>query len=220
MPSFLHTLIGLGPFADQGCTIVFTTTSVTVYHPHGLPVLAGWREQTGSRLWHFLLTKQGATPPAAASITTSLETILSPPLQAQPPSIGTLRPMPARSLTLPPAPPHPSQGILATSSAGVACAVYYVYGAAQAVTLASRATGTAFDLQSLDLPSIGGSVGFYHACLGFLSSKPPSKPATVTPSKASHTPMPPNIARIQMKRSWAILSNNAKTSGRQNPSSQ
>jgi hypothetical protein len=74
--------------------------------------------------------------------------------------------MPARSLTLPPAPPHPSQGILATNSEGVACAVYYVYGAAQAVALASRATGAAFNLRSLDLPSIGALVGFYHACLG------------------------------------------------------
>jgi hypothetical protein len=29
MPSFPHTLIGLGPFADQGCNIVFTKTAVT-----------------------------------------------------------------------------------------------------------------------------------------------------------------------------------------------
>jgi hypothetical protein len=49
----------------------------------------------------------------------------------------------------------------------VACSIYYVYGAAQAVALASRATGTPFDPQSLDLPSIGALVGFYHACLGF-----------------------------------------------------
>ena len=77
MPSFPHTLIGLGPFADQGCTIVFTVTTVTVYHPDGHPVLAGWREKTGPRLWQFPLTKHGATPPAAASITTPLETIPS-----------------------------------------------------------------------------------------------------------------------------------------------
>ena len=49
----------------------------------------------------------------------------------------------------------------------MACSVYYLYGAAQAVALASRATGTAFDPRSLDLPSIGALVGFYHACLGF-----------------------------------------------------
>jgi hypothetical protein len=33
--------------------------------------------------------------------------------------------------------------------------------------LPSRATGTPFNPQSLDLPSIGALVGFYHACLGF-----------------------------------------------------
>ncbi len=41
MPSFSHTLIGLGPFADQGCKIVFDTTLVTVYHPDGHPILSG-----------------------------------------------------------------------------------------------------------------------------------------------------------------------------------
>jgi hypothetical protein len=63
--------------------------------------------------------------------------------------------------------PHPSQGILATDTSGVACLVYYLYGAAQAVALAAHATGTPFDPCSLDLPSIGALVGFYHACLGF-----------------------------------------------------
>jgi hypothetical protein len=45
--------------------------------------------------------------------------------------------------------------------------VYYLYGAAQAVALAARATGTPFDPLSLDPPSIGALVGFYLACLGF-----------------------------------------------------
>ena len=63
--------------------------------------------------------------------------------------------------------PHPSQGILATSTSGTAFSVYYIYGAAQAVALAARAAGTPFNPRSLDLPSIGALVGFYHACLGF-----------------------------------------------------
>jgi len=45
--------------------------------------------------------------------------------------------------------------------------VYYIYGAAQAAALAARAAGTPFDPRSLDFPSIGALVGFYHACLGF-----------------------------------------------------
>jgi hypothetical protein len=63
--------------------------------------------------------------------------------------------------------PHPSQGILATNTSGITCLVYYLYGAAQAVALATRAAGTPFDPCSLDLSSIGALVGFYHACLGF-----------------------------------------------------
>jgi hypothetical protein len=55
MPSFTHTLIGLGPFANLGCKIVFTMTAVTVYHPDGHPILAGWRDQEDPCLWHFPL---------------------------------------------------------------------------------------------------------------------------------------------------------------------
>ena len=167
MPSVLHTLIGLGPFADQGCTIVFTKTTVTVYHPDGHTVLSGWREETGPHLWHFPLTEEVSTPPSAASVATPLETIPSPPRRAQLTFVGTLWRSLAQVLTPPPAQPHPSQGILATSATGVACSVYYVYGAAQAVALAARAAGTPFNPQSLDLPNIGALVGFYHACLGF-----------------------------------------------------
>jgi hypothetical protein len=58
MPAFPHTLIGLGPFADLDCKIVFTKTSVTVYHPDGHPILAGWRDESGPCLWHFPLTAE------------------------------------------------------------------------------------------------------------------------------------------------------------------
>ncbi len=76
MPSFPHTLIGLGPFADLGCKIVFTKTAVTVYHPNGHPILAGWRDETGPRLWHSPLTAEAAqvvldnaSPPVPISLT-------------------------------------------------------------------------------------------------------------------------------------------------------
>ena len=71
------------------------------------------------------------------------------------------------SPTITPLHPHPSHDILATSTAGATCLVYYLYGAAQAVALAARAAGTPLDTRSLDLPSIGALVAFYHACLGF-----------------------------------------------------
>ena len=41
MPSFPHTLIGLGPFADLGCQIVFTKTAVSVIHLEGHSILEG-----------------------------------------------------------------------------------------------------------------------------------------------------------------------------------
>ena len=36
MPSFPLTLIGLGPFADLGCSIVFTKTAVNIIDPDGV----------------------------------------------------------------------------------------------------------------------------------------------------------------------------------------
>jgi hypothetical protein len=55
MPSFPHTLIGLGPFADLGCQIVFSKHAVLVINPDGHSILDGWREQDGPRLWRFPL---------------------------------------------------------------------------------------------------------------------------------------------------------------------
>jgi hypothetical protein len=47
MLSFPHTLIGLGPFADLGCQIVFSKHAVSVIYPDGHSILDGWREQDG-----------------------------------------------------------------------------------------------------------------------------------------------------------------------------
>ena len=55
MPSFPHTLVGLGPFADQGCQIIFTNKDVSVRNPQGVCILKGWREETGACLWRFPL---------------------------------------------------------------------------------------------------------------------------------------------------------------------
>ena len=45
MPSFPHTLVGLGPFADQGCQIIFTNKDVSVRNPQGVCILKGWQEE-------------------------------------------------------------------------------------------------------------------------------------------------------------------------------
>jgi hypothetical protein len=67
MPSFPHTLIGLGPFADLGYTITFTKTGVFVVNPEGRCVLKGWQEKDGPRLWHFPFTAAKPSLPALAS---------------------------------------------------------------------------------------------------------------------------------------------------------
>jgi hypothetical protein len=157
---------------NQDYTIVFTQTAVTVYHPDGHPILSGWQDETGLHLWHFPLTAKAANPQDATIATAPQPSILAPtPLPGPLPSITQLPP-PSPMVILPAVSaathPHPSQGILATSASGVACLVYYLYGADQAVALEARAAGTPFDPCSLDLPSIGALVGFYHACLGFL----------------------------------------------------
>jgi hypothetical protein len=55
MPSFPHTLIGLGPFTNLGCQILFTKMTVSVNHPDEHTILEGWREIIGPRLWCFPL---------------------------------------------------------------------------------------------------------------------------------------------------------------------
>jgi hypothetical protein len=167
MPSFPHILIGLGPFANQGCNIVFTKTSVTVYHPDGHPILSGWRDETGLRLWHFPLTAEASNPQDASTATVPQPPSPAPPLLSPPASIVMPWPLPAPVINPLPVHPHPSQSILATSTSGAACLVYYLNGAAQAVALAAHAAGTLFDPRSLDLPSIAALAGFDHACLGF-----------------------------------------------------
>jgi hypothetical protein len=171
MHNFPHSLIGLGQFANQDCTIVFTQTTVTVYHSDGHPILAGWWDETSPCLWHFPLNTKAANPQDAAGATAPQPPILTPSLLPAPPPSVTGLPPPS-PVVVPPAVsaamhPHPSQGILATNTLRVACLVYYLYGIAQAVALAARAAGTPFDPHSLDLPSIGALVRFYHACLGF-----------------------------------------------------
>jgi hypothetical protein len=66
MPSFPHTLIGLGPFSDLGCAIMFTKTDVTVIDPYNRCILKGWRERSGPQLWCFPLqaTKPSLPVPA------------------------------------------------------------------------------------------------------------------------------------------------------------
>jgi hypothetical protein len=123
MPSFPHTLIGLGLLANQGCKIVFNKTSVTVYHPDGHPILNSWRDIDGLRLWQFPLT---APPLFPAHL---------------PPSAllaGVLSAAMAAGL------PHPSQGFRATSAAENIQAEF-LQGATQSMAMAAHASSTPYN---------------------------------------------------------------------------
>jgi hypothetical protein len=131
---------------DHSRKIVFIKTAVTIYHPDGHPILARWQDLEGPHIWHF-------------------------PLQPTQPAAPTEPLLPIRWLPcFPPASParvqHPNIR-QATNYLGTACSVTYLHGPVQALALAARASRIPFDPCSLDLPSIGALVGFYHACLGF-----------------------------------------------------
>jgi hypothetical protein len=151
--------------------IIFTQTAVTVYHLDGHPILSGWWDETGPWLWHFPLTAKAANPQDAIGATVPRLPIPTPSLLPAP-TLSVMQLHPPSPMAIPPAVsaalhPHSIQCILATNTSGIACLVNYLYGAAQAVALAARAAGPPFDPHSLDLPSIGALVGFYHACMGF-----------------------------------------------------
>ena len=55
IPRFRHTLIGVGPLCDADCTVTFTRAAVIVRDARGIPVITGWREHSGPRLWRIAL---------------------------------------------------------------------------------------------------------------------------------------------------------------------
>jgi hypothetical protein len=108
---------------------------------------------------------------------------------------------------------HPSRGLDAFDKANQACSVAYLYGRNQYLALAAQPTKPTFDPRSLDLPSIGALVGFYHACLGFPVKWPDAAKAGNCDSFDGLTYS--NIARYcpdSMKPSWVIWPNNVRMS--------
>ena len=55
MPSFKHTLLGLGPICDSDCKEVFTKGELIIYDTAGATIISGWRKRDGARLWYILL---------------------------------------------------------------------------------------------------------------------------------------------------------------------
>jgi hypothetical protein len=63
MASFPQSLIGLAPFVDACCRVLFTDTAVIAFDRDGKVILEGWRETTGPKLWHWPLLAQVPPPP-------------------------------------------------------------------------------------------------------------------------------------------------------------
>jgi hypothetical protein len=65
MASFPHSLIGLAPFVDAGCRVIFTKTLVIAFDVNDKAILIGWRETTGPRLWSPIAyrTRSHLAPP-------------------------------------------------------------------------------------------------------------------------------------------------------------
>jgi hypothetical protein len=139
MPSFPHSLVGLGPFADQGCKIVFTKDDVDAIDPTGICILKRWRECNGARLWRFPLMLSPSN--------------LTPSNNTQE-ALGDLRTPAAVS------PTNLTNGIDAVDDANQACSVSLWYGRHQALAFAAQSTKPIFDPRSLDLPSAGALVGW------------------------------------------------------------
>ena len=67
MPTFAHNLMGIGPLCDANCKVLFTADDVTVYDRHSKPILRGWRETDGAKLWRFSLREEAQAPPTPTS---------------------------------------------------------------------------------------------------------------------------------------------------------
>ncbi len=67
MDGFPLTLLGLVPFFEADCYVVFTKTAVTIFNQHHQAILTGWRDISGPKLWRLPLTATGGmaapTPP-------------------------------------------------------------------------------------------------------------------------------------------------------------
>ena len=74
MLGFRHTLIGVGSLCDSDCTVTFTCAAVIVRDARGIPVITGWREHSGPRLWKIALQLVEANLPTMPH-TTNMTTL-------------------------------------------------------------------------------------------------------------------------------------------------
>ena len=61
IPYLNHSLMGLKIICDTECSVQFHKYTVIIYDPQGIPLLQGWRDNTGAKLWRFPLCPQSPT---------------------------------------------------------------------------------------------------------------------------------------------------------------
>ena len=55
MGNFHENLVGIGPICDAKYSVLFNDEAVHIISPTGTPVITGWREETGHKLWRMSL---------------------------------------------------------------------------------------------------------------------------------------------------------------------
>jgi len=140
MAGFPHSLIGLAPFVDAGCRVLFTDTAVIAFDRDGKVILEGWRETTGLKLWRWPLLPQKPPPPNLPRAQLQLGSCA---YGTQMEAIEAVRSI-IKQLVVQPMPPS-----------------------AFTVTTSTKSGRPPFDPRRIDLPSIPAMVAFYHACLGY-----------------------------------------------------
>ena len=58
------TGVGFGPIYNADCKVIFTKNNVIIYDQGGSPILTGWRERNGARLWRISITPTPEKIPA------------------------------------------------------------------------------------------------------------------------------------------------------------
>ena len=51
MTGFHHNLLGIGEFCDAEFKVLLKKTSLTTFDKKGEPVITGWRDNNGPKLW-------------------------------------------------------------------------------------------------------------------------------------------------------------------------
>ena len=77
IPNFPHTLLSVGKIVDENCRVLFDNHKVSVLNKSNRPILTGWREASGSRLWRIPITENPnpQTSPSPTHIATNAYTI-------------------------------------------------------------------------------------------------------------------------------------------------